>query len=101
MSGSVSAPVPQTTNELAGLLGLNNDQLAQLQKAFSAAGSSFAGPGAASTSGYMRSGPAPQMAPGQPNNLLSTILQMRANQAAAMGQPFQTGVQAPRVSLLR
>ena len=102
MSGAISAPVqPANANELASVLGLNNDQLAQLQRAFSAAGSSFAGPAGTSSAGYMRSGPAPQMVPGQANNLLSTILQMRANQAAALGQPFQTGVQAPRVSLLR
>lgn len=101
MADAVAAPVPQTSNELASLLGLNNDQLTQLQKAFQAAGSSFAGQGAGSSSGYMRSGPAPQLSAGQPNNLLATILQMRANQAAAMGQPFQTGIQAPRVSLLR
>jgi hypothetical protein len=100
MSGAVTAPVPQSSNELASLLGISNDQLGQLQKAFAAAGSSFAGP-QASSAGYMRSGPAPQMNQGAPNNLLTTILQMRANQAAAMGQPFQTGVQAPRVSLLR
>ena len=51
--------------------------------------------------GYMRAGPSPQLSPGGANNLLSTILQMRANQAAALGQPYQTGVAAPQVSLLR
>jgi hypothetical protein len=100
MADAIAAPAAGQQSGLASLLGMNNDQLAQLQRAFAAAGSSFAGPGAGSAA-YMRQGPAPQMAPGQPNNLLMTILQMRANQAAAMGQPFQTGVQAPRVSLLR
>ena len=86
---------------LASILGLNTDQLAQLQRALSAAGSSFAGPTGTNQAGFMRGGPSPQMQPGSPNNLLSTILTMRANQAAALGQPYQAGAAAPQVSLLR
>jgi len=83
------------------MLGLSDEQLAQLQRALSAAGSAFSGTGGAGQAGFMRTGPAPQTVQGQPNNLMSAILQMRANQAAAMGQPYQTGLAAPAVSLLR
>lgn len=97
-------PSPAATTgggSLANILGLNSDQMAQLQRALQAAGSSFAGPAGTNQAGFMRGGPSPQMAPGSPNNLLSTILQMRANTAAAMGNPYQTGLATPQVSLLR
>ena len=102
MSGTTAVgaggAAPQQTG-LAGVLGINDDQLAQLQKALQSAGSTFGASPASSN--YMRAGVAPQLAQGQPNNLMSTILQMRANQAAAMGQPYQAGVAAPATSLLR
>jgi hypothetical protein len=89
---------------LAGQLGLSDDQLLQLQRALQSAGNSFLGPsggGALGQAGFMRAGPAPPLAQGQPNNLITTIMQMRANQAAAMGQPYQAGLAAPATSLLR
>jgi hypothetical protein len=86
---------------LASVLGVNDDQLAQLQRALSAAGSSIAGTAGGNQAGFMRAGPSPQLAQGQPNNLLNTILQMRMNQASAIGSPYQTGVISPAVSLLR
>jgi hypothetical protein len=100
----VAIPPTSTTSSGSGLgnmLGLNDDQMLQLQRAFQAAGSSFAGPAGTNQAGFMRAGPSPQLAQGSPNNLLSTILQMRANQAAALGAPYQAGVMAPQVSLLR
>lgn len=95
------SPAPASSTGLANILGLNNDQMLQLQRALQAAGSSFAGPTGTNQASFMRAGPAPQTSPGSPNNLLSTILQMRANQAAAMGNPYQAGLAAPQVSLLR
>jgi hypothetical protein len=95
------APTSTTSSGLGNMLGLNDDQMLQLQRAFQAAGSSFAGPAGTSQAGFMRAGPAPQLAQGSPNNLLSTILSMRANQAAALGAPYQAGTMAPQVSLLR
>jgi hypothetical protein len=51
---------------------------------------------------YMRPNPGNVYSPGGQASLLATLLQMRANQAASLGQPFQQGVtmQMPRVSLL-
>jgi hypothetical protein len=51
---------------------------------------------------FMRPNPGMVAAQGQQPTLLATILQMRANQAASLGQPFQPGTmpQMPRVSLL-
>ena len=99
MSGTTGA-AGASPSPMSDLLGLNTDQMAQLQRALQAAGSTFGGAGS-SQAGYMRAGPSPQMNPGGANNLLSTILQMRANQSAALGQPYQTGTAAPQVSLLR
>lgn len=96
--GTGAGTAPGSTG-LASLLGINNQQLQQLQAALSAAGGSFGGQ--ANSANYMRAGMPAQLAQGQPNNLLATILQMRAQQAAAQGSPYQTGVMAPQMSLLR
>jgi len=60
-------------------------------------------PGGTGGANYMR--PAGGMAfnqgsPAQAGQLLQMLIQMRANQAAALGAPFQQGTRLPAVSLL-
>jgi len=49
---------------------------------------------------FMRPNPGQVFGQGGQPSLLATIMQMRANQAASLGQPYQQGVAMPRVSLL-
>lgn len=59
-------------------------------------------PQAAGSANYMRAAPQAQTTFGQPTaeQVLAMILQMRQAQAQGLGDPYQAGVAAPRVSLL-
>jgi hypothetical protein len=50
---------------------------------------------------YARPNAPASFSPGQPNNLLLQILQMRQALTQGLGQPYQAGVGMPRVSLLQ
>jgi hypothetical protein len=69
-------------------------------KSLQGLGSAIGSVGPPASANYMRQGFAPQLAQGQPNNLLATILQMRSAQTAGLGAPYAAGVVPPRVSLL-
>lgn len=60
------------------------------------------GPQAQGSSAYMRPAPAGSWSQGQPSadQLLEMILQMRQQAAQGLGDPYQAGVAAPKVSLL-
>jgi hypothetical protein len=49
---------------------------------------------------YMRPNPPASFTPGQPNNLLLQILQMRQALTQGLGAPYGAGVGMPRASLL-
>lgn len=69
-------------------------------KSLQGLGTAIGNVGPPASANYMRQGFAPQLAQGQPNNLLATILQMRNAQTAGLGAPYQAGIVPPRVSLL-
>lgn len=93
MSGFAST-TPSTSNPFG--LGPNTQALMQ----------SLAGMGQAlgatspNSAAYARGSPGMAYSQGQPNNLLETILQMRAAQSLGLGAPYQQGTAMPRVSLL-
>lgn len=58
-------------------------------------------PASAGSANYLRPNPPASFTPGQPNNLLLQILQMRQALTQGLGQPYQAGVGMPRVSLLQ
>ena len=80
--------------------GIDPQLMALLQQT-GALGGSLAGmipggPGSATAGGaqFQRQAPYPSMAQGQPNNLLMAILQMRAQEAQALGSPYTQGAQS-------
>jgi len=59
-------------------------------------------PQAAGSAAYQRYAPPSQLSPGAPSadQLIAMILQMRQAATQGLGDPYQAGVAAPRVSLL-
>lgn len=96
-SGASTGATPTGANPY----GLDPQTMAYLQQ-IGGLGSTLAQGGGSSAPNMQRFAQGQQAVQGQPNNLLLAILQMRAQQAQALGQPYGQGVgmQPPRYSLL-